>query len=69
VNARAHAEKADRLLELLAAQERELGAITPERELELAVGGGFARLNADRRWMLELAVAHSLTALALRWPE
>jgi hypothetical protein len=63
--ASSHAAKASALLATLARQEEELADLNAERDLELAVSGGYARLNADRRWTLELAIANALTAIAL----
>jgi len=59
-----HARRASRLLESLENQERELAEMTPEDRLSLSIGArGF---NADRHWTLELAIAHALTAIALK---
>jgi len=61
-----HALRASELLAGAQALEAELVDLEPERRLELAVGGGFAKLNADLRWTAELSIAHALTALALQ---
>lgn len=39
--------------------------MTPDEHLQMTVGGGVERLNRDRKWTVELAQAHALTALAL----
>jgi len=60
-----HAERASTLLLGVEAAERELSELEPERELELAVSGGMARLNRNVEHTIRLAQAHALTAIAI----
>jgi hypothetical protein len=63
--ARAHAVSASQLLENATSVSAQFRDLSPERRLEFAANGGFARANADLQWTLEVAAVHALTALAL----
>jgi len=65
VIARAHAERADRLLEAVANAEERVSALSEDDHLQLAVSGGIKRFNADQKWTADLAVANALVAIAL----
>jgi len=59
-----HGEEARRLLELLAGQEEEFRALSPDEHLSMVVDGSMKSLNASRDWTLELAKVHALLAIA-----
>jgi hypothetical protein len=63
--ARRHAITASELLAGTEALSARLDAMTPEERLQMAIAGGFSRVNVDLRWTVELAIALSLAALAL----
>jgi hypothetical protein len=67
IDAEAHAQRASQLLALVERQEDELAELAelePERHLALASSGELRRLAENRRWSVELARAHALTAIA-----
>jgi predicted hotdog family 3-hydroxylacyl-ACP dehydratase len=65
MDAREHAERAASLLAGVDRLEAHVESLDEQQRLELVVAGGIARVNADLRYSLDVAIAHALTALAL----
>jgi hypothetical protein len=61
-----HAVEASSLLEGVSSYSDRLEKLTADERLQMAVTGGFKKVNADMQFTIDLAQAHALTALALR---
>lgn len=68
-SAREHALTASTILDAERELEHELDHLSDDQRLHLAVTDGARRLNADRRFAIEVATAQALTALALAFTE
>ena len=66
MNHHEHALEADRLLRAIDTRSEQLQSLTPDERLQMTALGGFKRENESFEWTLQLAIAHALTALALR---
>ena len=67
--AREHAIIASELLDGERALEARLDNVTEEERLQMIATGQVGRINADRKFAVDVALAHALTALAMAQTE